>query len=142
MLVELVLNRSLTENDFSIEIVVNHEAFYQGEHIEVEIIFRNLTNRRLRVSHNEPMVALFVEGGVIIEHEDGTEEILYSGDSNLRFVSGRIRRNEVRRYTRVMGERLPTGEYELVATAVFEIWGADGGLTIWSNKINLNVLGG
>jgi len=41
-------NRNFTEDDFSLTISVSSQTFYEGENIQAEIVFKNLTNREVR----------------------------------------------------------------------------------------------
>jgi len=104
-----------------LEIDVSSTTIVQGEDIEGEIVFRNLTRRRIRVAHM---------GGGFIWPTLTEIEIVYDGewDNSYRWAFPGIRgftairpRGEIRR-TYTIGKRLVPGEFELTANAGFDKW--------------------
>ena len=130
------------EGDFSFTIMASSQTFQQGEHVEVEVVFRNLSGRQLRIIHSTPLIVLFIGEGVKVERED-TDSILFLYH-DLRFSDinyGRLRKNQEIRFTQNVGAMLPSGEYELAASALFSIGRdlANPEVRIISNSIVLTI---
>jgi len=101
--------------DFSIEISVVTPEFAQSQNIEVQVVFRNLTGRRLTV-HSDMGTDVFVFPVI------PNTSVYYSG--NIRQL-GRseliIESYDVYRTGVIKGERLPQGEHILTYQSNFWI---------------------
>ena len=127
------------ESDFSLEISVNSETLNQGDDIEVEIIFKNLSGKKLNINHSSAMILPYIADKVVIMQE-GEEVGIYLEIRPLDVVSSVMKKDEVKRITRSIGSLLPIGEFDLVASAVFQVSGFDNYIHVTSNTIVLTVL--
>jgi hypothetical protein len=125
--------RPITEDDFSLTISVSSATFYQGEDIEVEMVFTNLRRRRLEIGHGTPMILPF-----IVNHDFPFYSEIRLGDMNI----STIRAREIKTIKVNMGHRLPPGEYELMASASFtlDLEPPFQDIRVLSNTITLSVL--
>jgi len=127
----------VSESDFSLEITVSSQTFYQGEDIEVRMVFRNSSGRRLKILYNRPLMGasatnvLWIQDN--IEHPPITEGRLLFNDR------GVIARNETVRVIEI-GGNLEPGEYRIRAGALFSQRFRNVNIHILSNSIYVTVL--
>ncbi|MCL2851112.1 MAG: hypothetical protein FWE01_01995 [Firmicutes bacterium] len=107
----LAVNREfvLTENDFAIVVSIVDEEFAKGEDIKVEILFKNLTNRKIRIVRSFNLVHVYIPGTI------------YDGSYPEIAINAIIRPNAINKYTKVIGSHLPVGEFELEVFASFSL---------------------
>ena len=117
------------DSHFTLTISVSETTFEEGQDIEVEMVFKNKSGKTLLITHADPMVVAFIE-------TDTTYEEIRADVS----VSGRTWRNEEKKNTVSMGSLLPPGEYELCASAVFNITKVQDNIRILSNTITITVV--
>ena len=121
-----------TEDDFSLEISVSQSTFTQGQDIDVEIVFRNLTRGTYIVSRARPMIVVTVVGQC-----EGTDACFYGGIRMMISERDLIGMRERRVLTSSMGKNLEPGEHQLVAEAEFRR--SSSNFRIVSNTIILTV---
>ena len=129
--------RQLTEADFELKITVNSHDLYKGQNIEVEVIFKNLSGRRLVTSHGNPMIVVRLAEQLIIKHPDGSDELIYSGVRQDVLIRSVLTRDQEKGILLSMGSNLPVGEFAIVADASFTVRGND--IQILSAPILLTV---
>ena len=98
------------EGDFSLTIAVSSTSLSQGEDIIVEVTFKNLTGKRLEISHGTPLLVPFIVNSEI-----------YQGLRIDVAVLSVLEIDEVIVDTWQIGSELSRGEYELVADAKFSL---------------------
>ena len=123
------------ESDFSLTLTVSSDTFYEGEDIEVETVFKNLTIRRYLIYHAKPLILPY------IVNQPDEDFPIYPNLRAMVQISGVIKRKEIRHNKEIMGSLLTPGEYELVADAAFSLRSrSDSGMRIISNSITITVL--
>ena len=103
--------RTPSESDFSLEITVSRTEFYQGENIQVQATFRNLSGGRQRISKGFHLVHVYIR----------RESNFYSPVIASPAFSDTIRRRDERSHRENVGHNLPPGEYEVFAVASFSL---------------------
>lgn len=132
--------RLLQEEYFSLEITVDSKIFAVGTDINVDIVFTNLVDYSFIVEHGSPMIVVRLVDELVIHHEGGATESVYAGIRREVLLTGTIMRNEIIVFSIEMGSRLPIGEFDIIAEAVFSARGTNDFITIVSNIITLTVI--
>jgi len=114
-------------SDFSLVITVSQDTFYEGENIEVKIVFRNNSGRRLNVTFAD---------GCFFRTFTPTQYNL--GDCTMMVTQDTFKRNEERVVRKNLGSSLAMGNHDLSASVVFSF--RNRGMHVNSNVIVLTVI--
>jgi len=113
-------NYVCSDNDFTIGLTVDSTSIYQGEMIEVTVVFKNVSGRRHRVTHPTTLLVVFID----VDIENWNHSYPFPGEFRLLgAVDTVFSRNHTITQIVLFGADLPVGEHPLTASAMFTIGG-------------------
>jgi len=127
-----------TEGDFMLFLSVDNERIQQGQSLNVEMLFKNLSGTRHEIRHSTPLIMPFIAGGLTISTPEGNISI-YSPIRDLGGITSIFEIGEERTVRQVIGQLLPRGRHTLVADAVFSLGESTEVVRVISNSVSIRV---